>query len=276
MAEILHQKPSAFAAQASASAARQILEHKAPEYKFSFTPFLFNNFRMGISPDRPTCKAYLQGHCPLGTDCPDKHATNPNNSWNFNNLVCKHWLRGLCKKGETCEFLHEFNLRKMPECNFFVKNGYCSNGGTFILLSGTNRAQLTRLDECLYLHVDPAAKAGNCPHYDKGFCPLGPVCSKKHIRKALCEFYLAGFCPDGTKCKKAHPRWPSDLPKPTIRIERDPQEVAEEQARIRENAERDTDRDRGYLEGRSKQRWRGGFNFRGRAGGERGQRGRGH
>src|ERR1700712_2039752 len=130
MAEILQQRPSAFAAQASASAAQQILEHKAPEYRFSFTPFLFKNFRMGISPNRPTCKAYLQGHCPLGTNCPDKHATNPNNTWNFNNLVCKHWLRGLCKKGETCEFLHEFNLRKMPECNFFVRNGYCSNGGT--------------------------------------------------------------------------------------------------------------------------------------------------
>ncbi|TGO29300.1 hypothetical protein BPAE_0016g00220 [Botrytis paeoniae] len=260
MAEILQQKPSAFAAQASASAAQQILDHKAPAYKFSFTPFLFNNYRMGISPDRPTCKAYLQGHCPLGTNCPDKHATNPNNSWNFNNMVCKHWLRGLCKKGETCEFLHEFNLRKMPECNFFVKNGYCSNG-----------------DECLYLHVDPASKMGNCPHYDKGFCPLGPRCSKKHIRKALCEFYLAGFCPDGPKCKKAHPRWPSDLPKPTIKVERDPEEVAEEQARIRENAEREADRERGFGEGRPRQRWRGGFSYRGRGGGgERGQRGRGH
>ena len=277
MAEILQQKPSAFSAQASASAAQQILNHKAPAYKFSFTPFLFNNYRMGISPDRPTCKAYLQGHCPLGTNCPDKHAANPNNTWNFNNMVCKHWLRGLCKKGETCEFLHEFNLRKMPECNFFVKNGYCSNGGTFVWLSDAPRVTLTSLDECLYLHVDPASKMGNCPHYDKGFCPLGTRCSKKHIRKALCEFYLAGFCPDGPKCKKAHPRWPSDLPKPTIKVERDPEEVAEEQARIRENAEREADRERGFGEGRPRQRWRGGFSYRGRGGGgERGQRGRGH
>jgi hypothetical protein len=113
---------------------RQILEHQAPEYTFTFTPFLFQTYRHGLSPNRPTCKAYLQGHCPLGPACPDKHTTANSNS-NFNNLVCKHWLRGLCKKGESCEFLHEYNLRKMPECNFFVRNGYCSNGGTYCLPS---------------------------------------------------------------------------------------------------------------------------------------------
>lgn len=108
--------------------ARQILEHQAPKYSFAFSPFLLENYRHGITPDRPACKAYLQGHCPLGPRCPDRH-TSANSNSNFNNLVCKHWLRGLCKKGESCEFLHEYNLRKMPECNFFAKNGYCSNGG---------------------------------------------------------------------------------------------------------------------------------------------------
>lgn len=110
--------------------ARQILDHQAPKYNFSFSPFLLENYRHGITPDRPLCKAYLQGHCPLGPRCPDRHAA-ANHSSNYNNLVCKHWLRGLCKKGDSCEFLHEYNLRKMPECNFFVKNGYCSNGGMF-------------------------------------------------------------------------------------------------------------------------------------------------
>ena len=109
--------------------AQQILEHQNPSYSFSFSRFLLTSQRFGISHTRPVCKAYLQGHCPAGNACPDRHVTQSNNS-NFNNLVCKHWLRGLCKKGESCEFLHEYNLRKMPECNFFVRNGYCSNGGT--------------------------------------------------------------------------------------------------------------------------------------------------
>jgi hypothetical protein len=48
-------------------------------------------------------------------------------------VVCKHWLRGLCKKGDNCEFLHEYNLRKMPECWFYSKYGECNNGAECIV-----------------------------------------------------------------------------------------------------------------------------------------------
>ena len=36
-------------------------------------------------------------------------------------VVCKHWLRGLCKKGDGCEFLHEYDMTKMPECYFYSR-----------------------------------------------------------------------------------------------------------------------------------------------------------
>lgn len=77
-----------------------------PAYEFSFTEFLKREHRFGLDPNRPFCKAFREGHCPLGNDCPDKHQI----THSFNNLVCKHWLRGLCKKGDQCEFLHEYNL----------------------------------------------------------------------------------------------------------------------------------------------------------------------
>lgn len=114
-------------------------------------------------------------------------------------LICKHWLRGLCKKGATCEFLHEFNLRRMPECNYFSRHGNCSNG-----------------DDCLFLHISPSSKRPACFHYDRGFCPLGPACAKKHVhRPHICPHYLAGFCPDGRDCLKgAHPRYTENLEKP--------------------------------------------------------------
>ncbi|KAK8016917.1 hypothetical protein PG993_015106 [Apiospora rasikravindrae] len=172
----------------SSELAQQILDHKGPQYTFSFTPFLRKTYGHGLAPNRPICKAFLAGHCPSGTDCPDRHVTpsaSAANNASYNSLVCKHWLRALCKKGESCEFLHEYNLRKMPECNFFVRNGYCSNG-----------------DECLYLHIDPQSKLPPCPHYDRGFCPLGPTCAKKHVRRQLCPYYMAGFCPDGKNCKE--------------------------------------------------------------------------
>ncbi|KAI0859721.1 hypothetical protein F4860DRAFT_246380 [Xylaria cubensis] len=206
---------AATASQPSASTndlARQILEHTAPSYTFSFTPFLRSTYGHGYSPNLPTCKAFLAGHCPAGSQCPDRHSTSsssspssppPGNNASYNSLVCKHWLRALCKKGEGCEFLHEYNLRKMPECNFFVRNGYCSNG-----------------DECLYLHIDPLSKLPPCPHYERGFCPLGPNCSKRHVRRKLCPCYLAGFCPDGKACKEgAHPRWEKNLEKPVAKAD---------------------------------------------------------
>merc|ERR550534_17650 len=44
------------------------------------------------------------------TNCPFRHVRGDKT------IVCKHWLRGLCKKGDGCEFLHEYDMSKMPEC----------------------------------------------------------------------------------------------------------------------------------------------------------------
>jgi len=115
--------------------------------------------------------------CPLGPlHCPLRHTTP--SSQNFQPpkqlpthprererlaTVCKHWLRGLCKKGDACEFLHEYNLRRMPECWWYAKYGYCSAG-----------------DECLYAH--PKERRVECPDYKRGFCKLGapPSSSLSH------------------------------------------------------------------------------------------------
>lgn len=42
-------------------------------YDFNFSDFLRREYRFGLDPERPLCKAYMQGHCPLGNRCPDKH-----------------------------------------------------------------------------------------------------------------------------------------------------------------------------------------------------------
>ena len=49
--------------------------------------------------------------------CPFRHISGEKT------VVCKHWLRGLCKKGDQCEFLHEYDMTKMPECYFYSKFG---------------------------------------------------------------------------------------------------------------------------------------------------------
>ncbi|KAK6524051.1 RNA-binding component of cleavage and polyadenylation factor [Orbilia ellipsospora] len=168
--------------------------------KFSFLPFLKKEYRFGLDPNREVCRLFLAGHCPNGNACPDRHTVG---TAGLNNLVCKHWLRGLCKKGDACDFLHEYNLRRMPECSFLIRYGYCQNG-----------------DDCLYFHPDPENRVSSCPNYENGFCPLGPTCSKKHVRKTICKFYFAGFCPDGRECTwGAHPKWTKDVPEPVPKVE---------------------------------------------------------
>ena len=120
-----------------------------------------------LDTDAQICRAHLSpSGCSLGAECPKRH-TNPS-SLNYaapvlpssisshGKTVCKHWLRGLCKKGMDCEFLHEYNLRKMPECWFFTKHGFCSSG-----------------DECMYLHITPHQRRPECRSYTAGFCRAG-------------------------------------------------------------------------------------------------------
>lgn len=175
-------------------------------------------------------------------------------------LICKHWLRGLCKKGTTCEFLHEYNLRLMPECTQFARYGTCSNGS-----------------DCLYLHIHADAKKPPCPHYERGFCPLGPHCAARHVkRKAFCPLYMAGFCPDGRDCARgAHPKWTEKeaLPKPEVRKILSKEEQEAEKARLTERMEKEREEEErereerglpgrrdfgGRGRGRGRGEWRGG------------------
>ncbi|KAJ5403719.1 hypothetical protein N7509_003590 [Penicillium cosmopolitanum] len=249
------------------STAAQILSAEPtrdPSYnEFTFSPFLRKSFGFGLASDVPVCKAYSEGHCPLGPACPDRHPT-PSRvttstttasglapSTTHGSLVCKHFLKGLCKKGVKCEYLHEYNLRRMPECQSFSRSGYCPNG-----------------DDCLYQHVREEARLPPCEHYDRGFCELGPLCAKRHVRRRLCMFYLAGFCPEGKACANAHPRWTENLPRPTMKTEKTEEELEHERALIREEQEREKERERewrsergrgggGYMRGRYRGRGRG-------------------
>lgn len=156
-----------------------------------------------LSSDAQLCPRYVaflenpnkNPACPLGNRCPFRHEQP--GPMNFagalsqrdlgKRTICKHWLRGLCKKGDSCDYLHEYDMRRMPECRFFATFGYCNSG-----------------DDCLYLHVDAKAKIRECEMYKRGFCPRGPTCPKKHVRRPACPYYIAGFCPRGPDCRMGH------------------------------------------------------------------------
>ena len=137
---------------------------------------------------RAVCTLFPKGLCPHGNKCHLRHLKGEKT------VVCKHWLRGLCKKGDDCEFLHEYDLSKMPECFFFSKYNACSN------------------KECPFRHIDPESKIKDCPWYDRGFCRHGPYCKYRHRRRIMCEAFMVGFCPEGPDCPHFHP--PNTLPPP--------------------------------------------------------------
>ena len=94
----------------------------------------------------------MTGMCERGAHCPFRHVKGDRV------IVCKHWLRHLCKKGDDCEFLHEYDMTKMPICYFFQKFGECNN------------------KECQYMHVDAdSMKIRECSWYDRGFCKHGEL-----------------------------------------------------------------------------------------------------
>ena len=203
--------------------------------------FAFDNYLQAVLPTlgapskvaRPICpdfKASNGQSCPRGASCPDRHYVPPAERSGIGHLICKHYQRGLCKKGEGCEFAHTFNLRDERECKEFSRYGLCPQG-----------------DDCTYLHIPPTSelRRAACPHYARGFCPLGPWCALRHIKHpALCPFYLAGFCPNGrghppdadkvVSCPfGAHARWIRDEDlhpqKPEVRKIKDAEQEKREQ-----------------------------------------------
>ncbi|KAI0307714.1 hypothetical protein B0F90DRAFT_1676485 [Multifurca ochricompacta] len=170
------------------SALRDLINPQFHQNNFPEEIYIKNELGIRLDKDDQICRLNLTpAGCPLGPlHCHLRHTERLA-------TVCKHWLRGLCKKGDACEFLHEYNLRRMPECWWFAKYGYCSAG-----------------DECLYAH--PKERKVECPDYNRGFCKLGPACPRKHVRRVACQLYLTGYCPLGPDCPKGHPK-PS-LPPP--------------------------------------------------------------
>jgi len=162
----------------------------------AFEDFAFDvgfDFEKGLEPD-------------IASDSPVERIANQRHARGDKAVVCKHWLRGLCKKGDMCEFLHEYDLQRMPVCYFFSKYGECSN------------------PDCVYRHISAEESMKECPWYNRGFCKHGPNCRNKHVKKIACENYLTGFCPDGPNCKFGHPKYeiPKEeepqTPTPTVEI----------------------------------------------------------
>ena len=138
-------------------------------------------------------------------------------------VVCRHWLRDLCMKGAACEFLHQYDLTKMPLCR---------------------HGDRCKVKDCPFRHISEADRL-ECVFYSQGFCIHGPFCRYRHVRRervdlpvvadftlglsqmqagkdgmtavrrpapkpnefykvSLCKHFTMGDCPFGEGCHFAH------------------------------------------------------------------------
>ncbi|XP_051206362.1 zinc finger CCCH domain-containing protein 45 [Lolium perenne] len=77
--------------------------------------------------------------------------------------VCPYWLLGVCMMGDSCEFLHEYDLDRMPVCHYLHSYGYC------------------RLPDCVFKHNTEHLEEYSM--YNVGFCPYCPHCQYRHVKK---------------------------------------------------------------------------------------------
>jgi hypothetical protein len=88
-------------------------------------------------------------------------------------IVCRHWLRDLCMKGDKCDFLHQYDLARMPECAQWSRFGKCPD------------------NDCDFRHDTEKME---CQKYKFGFCKLGSQCKMRHDK--LSRNYLPETAPD--------------------------------------------------------------------------------
>ena len=141
----------------------------------------------------------------------------------------------------------------MPACSNFAKYLSCPNG-----------------DDCLYQHVPAEAKRPVCQWFERGFCPLGPLCASRHVKRdIMCELFLAGFCPDGRRvCRRgAHPRWrkDEDMKKPEVWVPKSPEELEREREEREREVALEQERERELREERGAS-FAGSFNVTGPGG----------
>lgn len=111
-------------------------------------------------------------------------------------VVCRHWLRDLCMKGSACEFLHQYDLSKMPLCR---------------------HGDRCKVKDCPFRHISDADRL-ECVFYCQGFCIHGPFCRYKHARRdradlpAVADFTLGLSQMQAGKDGTQQPRRPAPKP----------------------------------------------------------------
>ena len=93
------------------------LEHGIPE---TLDPLPYRKagsvFSNAVENDDPNNSNSNEIEAAANADQQRANLTSAKHDPRLRTVVCRHWLRDLCMKGSACEFLHQYDLSKMPLC----------------------------------------------------------------------------------------------------------------------------------------------------------------
>ena len=93
------------------------LQHGIPE---TLDPLPYRKagsvFSNAIDNDDPNNSNANEANTAANSDQHRANLTSAKHDPRLRTVVCRHWLRDLCMKGSACEFLHQYDLSKMPLC----------------------------------------------------------------------------------------------------------------------------------------------------------------
>jgi len=138
------------------------LEHGIPE---TLDPLPYRKagsvFSNAVENDDPNNSNPNEIEAAANADQQRANLTSAKHDPRLRTVVCRHWLRDLCMKGSACEFLHQYDLSKMPLCR---------------------HGERCKISDCPFRHISEANRL-ECVFYSQGFCIHGPFCRYKHLRR---------------------------------------------------------------------------------------------
>ena len=126
----------------------------------------------------------------------DSHHTRGNNNWKspqrHYNQPCIFYLQGRCKNGSKCKYWHNEDIIENEESrNTYGEHNKISLEYPTRYSDETVNQPTQRYSDLLSIRIDTSPEEAlneRCSKFDRGYCPQGKYCTRKHMRNRVAPY----------------------------------------------------------------------------------------